>query len=308
MDDNLLMERKLFEEAFQKFLDRREAAGAPAGYPLSYELINVAKNGGWDHFIGMMVSDELREVINSLNEWHRYLIDWQAWLEVLKDYEGNDAWSVRLQFVEPLVFACMFHPSSTRDRFGAIATNAVHQGNLRVDSSYKDRLDQDDKRGGHLKRRETEKQLDRIGGRWKKYPVFGQRLRTTDSQEYRKLTRNFRNLASHGIPPRFEIGETGFVRRSVGPWSETVKQPDGSYKMVQVPGRRAVTYGFGGTPPLGLADMRIANGAEFQSARATLLAYEDLVREILAAMDTTRELVGAVPTATASANNVGVAR
>lgn len=121
------MKRELFEEAYKKFGDLVEANKTPHYRCNSYELCDLVGNADWSiPFVGFMVDGELRESINKLNTWLRCLADLKVWQELLSGYEEEDAWSLRLHFIEPLVYYCMLEPSSTRDRLGQVATNGVH--------------------------------------------------------------------------------------------------------------------------------------------------------------------------------------
>ena len=110
-------------------------------------------------------------------------------------------------------------------------------------------------------------------------------LKHIDSAEYREVTRDYRNLASHGTPPHFEWGETNVMTRSVVPWSEMVNQGDGTYQLVEHPTRKVVSYGFGGMQPLGLSDMLEINKTQVTLAFAAFHAYQALVEEMIVALD-----------------------
>ncbi len=83
-----------------------------------------------------------------------------------------------------------------------------------------------------------------------------------------RLSSNFRNLASHAIAPRMNVGYTGMVVRTVVPATTMVQQENGSFKSEVIPGKQAVSYGFGGTPPLPMRDVFAANLEEFEKASA----------------------------------------
>lgn len=252
----------------------------------SYDLCDLVGKAEWSiPFVGFMVDGELRESINELNAWLRHLEDLKVWAEVLKSYDEEDAWSLRLHFVEPLVRYCMLQPSSTRDRLGQVATNGVHQANLCVDADYKDVLDQDKlKPGQFLSRKKLEAQLARILKRWTTGEQLIAALQSMDSETHRQQTYDYRNEASHFIAPRVEFGEVQFVTRRIKPYSELVEQPDGTFKLIERHGKTCVSYGFGGIRPLTLAEIIETNSQEYDFAVAALAAYSDLLREALAQM------------------------
>lgn len=279
-----MMERRALEQAFRAFLDAREQLPFAPDFPFRYDLVDEVKSGAWRFMRGEMIADHLQETTNLMNEWWSRLRDWSAWLAVHDAIaDAHEAWRLRLDFVEPVVFWCMLRPSAMRDLFGFIATHALHQANLVVDSNYRDQLDEDAEKWP-LKRSKREQQLCRIGERWSGYILFAERLTEADCTSYRDLTFDYRNLASHGMAPRFEFGHTDFVLRAVVPKSELVWQADGSFSSEATSGKRTVSYAFGGTPPLKLREMHAANQSEFAHARAAFEACRDWLRELLDAI------------------------
>lgn len=288
------MRRELFEGAYGKFWDLIEAQEMPRYQCNSYDLCNFVGNAEWSvPFVGFMVDGELRESINELNAWLGHLENLKVWEEVLTGYNEEDAWSLRLHFVEPLVRYCMLQPSSTRDRLGKVATNGVHQANLCVDADYKDFLDQDElKPGQFLSRKKLETQLVRLVKRWAVGDQLMAALQSLDSEAHRQKTFDYRNEASHFIAPRVEFGEVQFVTRRREPFPELVKQPDGTARLIEHPERKCVAYGFGGIRPLTLAEIIETNLQEYDFAVAALGAYSNLLREavpLIAARQKARE-------------------
>lgn len=272
--------RRLYEKAHQLFQEKLEVYIDQVEYPLAYGLCDQIQTVRWNlPLLDLSISNDLRETINLLHGWYNHLIDWLLWSEVLEEFEGDDAWSIRIRYIEPIAYFCMMQPSSTRERFGNIATNSLHQANLTVLKDYEDRLDQDEH--GYLSRARREKQLRRLGQTWKGFSAFQQALQKLDSKDFGRASYNYRNLASHGIAPRFEIGETNLVKRSIEPWSELVDQGDGTYQLVPHPTKKAVCYGIGGTAPLSFKDAHDACSKEYLHALATFHSYQTLVRELL---------------------------
>lgn len=276
-------QRELYESAHRLFMDRLEVFIDPVEYPLSYDLSDEVQKVRWGPAImELAIANELRESINQLHSWYGYLVDWSAWIDVLKQFDGEQEWSVRRQYVEQLAFYCMLQPSATRERFGAIATNALHQANLALQVDYKDRLDQD--QYGYLSRKKREVQLKRLGAHYTCFVPFQQALIRLDGRVFSRASYNFRHLANHGIAPRFEQGETSFVKRSIGPWRELIKQPDGTALFVDHPTQKAVYYGFGGTPPLSFRQAYDACWQEYLYAIQLFHAYQTLLRELMTAL------------------------
>jgi len=277
------MRRKLFEEAYRKFWDLIEAQEMPRYQCNSYDLCDLVGKAEWSiPFVGFMVDGELRESINELNAWQRHLANLKIWCDLLGTYDEDDAWSLRLHFVEPLVRYCMLQPSSTRDRLGQVATNGVHQANLCVDADYKDFLDQDKlKPGQFLSRKKLEIQLAWLMKRWGTGAQLIAALQNLDSETHRQKTFDYRNEASHFIAPRVEFGEVQFVTRRRESFPELVKQADGSTRLIENSEKTCVAYGFGGIRPLTLAEIIEINSQEYDFAVATLAAYSELLREAL---------------------------
>jgi len=277
--------------AITSFLDRYETGTArlPDPVPLPYSPVPSIHTAVWSLFIAEeMVAGELRELTNLLNQWMGALRRWHAWNEVLDSLPDEVRWGIEWEFVEPLAFMCMFQPSAARDRFIFVATNALHQIRLARDPAAKDELLGDPKPPKFLKhypsRRKKEKQLETMAEAWLTGRAFMDALAALDDDKYEELTSDFRNRASHAIPPRLSIGITSIVVRECVQRTEMVKQPDGKFIEVPVPDKTITRYGYGGTPPLGMRDAWQANLAQFESARNCFLAYVALLREATAAM------------------------
>jgi hypothetical protein len=285
--------RDTYETAYQLFLENMETAPTPKDWPLPYAIAERVQDVEWrTAFMGMQVNEDTSELINELNLWRENLLLMSIWIGILKDkpVDDDEAWSIQRHFVDPLAFHCLFQPSATRDRFGLVAETAMHQANLTVKHGYKDRLVQDDDMGGkkkrnrHLSRSEREKQLKSLGKGWKAFSPFKQALGMIDNKAYRKQTVNFRNRASHGIAPRFRIGITNFITRRVVPATKIETQPDGTVLETEIPGKLAVSYGIGGTPPLRFEDVYEANMQQYSAAVRTFRAYEKLLGEMMEVM------------------------
>lgn len=280
------MSRELFEEAYRRFWDHLEAQ-TPRNSLLSYDLCKSLGEANWRiGFISFMVEGELRESINLLNTWMRHLAELEAWSATLSNYSEDDAWSLRIHFVEPAVYYCMLQPSSTRDRLGQVATNGIHQANLQTVTPYKDVLKQDSlKPGRFLGRSKTEDQLDEVARHWSAHDRLLQALRSLDCEAHRDQTIDYRNRASHFIAPRLELGEVQIVTRSIVPSTKLVKQDDGTYRQVEIPGEKSVSYGFGGIRPLTLDEIIDSNSRQLRFAKEALEAYSEILRKALATMD-----------------------
>lgn len=201
------------------------------------------------------------------------------------DFSEEVAWSLQWEFVESIAFQCMFYPAATRDRITLVSTNALHQVRMAADDAYPDRLDSDPPKVGArprvLGRSQKAAQLGRISAPLEGGADFVAMLQSLDGEEYRALTSNFRNLASHAIAPRLSVGYTSMVVRELGQASELVQQASGSFNEEKVPGAQSVSYGFGGTPPLSMRTVFTGNLEEFEKARACFSFYVDIVNKAL---------------------------
>lgn len=274
------MEQIVLAEAYKQFLDARSTRPWPEDYPISFDLVKQVEEQQWELLMHFQVEGDLRETINLLNKWRRHLLDWEVWLDVLPSFADNDAWTVRDHFIEPLVFYCMMQPSSIRDLLATVATNTLHHFNRQTVRGYPDKLDQDD--GPRiLGRKKKELQVLRIGAYCSGTGKFMADLTELDSKAYRLSTRNFRNLASHAIAPRFEFGYTNLVTRSILPASHLAPQGDGTYHAIDHPSKKHVAYSFGGTPALDLREVFTANSGEYRRAAQALSSYEALLIELM---------------------------
>ncbi len=255
---------------------------------LSYSVVEKATEakGGlaWD----WGVPSEIRETINEINSWCSRLHEWRTWLNLLPEYEDdgkNDAWEIQSHFIEPLAFYSLFQPSAVAERIIEITENAMHQANCHIFPDVKDKLDQDDlKPGQPLSFKARKAQLDRLGSRWENYQVFKDLWAQIDSKGYRESIKNFRNLASHSIAPRFGFGEIGRAFRSIVPDQEMVQLPDGLYKPVNHPSKKMISYAIGVQEPLSHELIYEANLQEFMRVQRCMLAFDKLIEEMSAAI------------------------
>jgi hypothetical protein len=276
------MSRELLEAAYRSYWDHVEAIPVPRFGLHTHDLCDQVASVRWYCDRKDLVSGGLQEVTNLLNDWRRRLFQWGVWVDVLDGYGDEDASEIRHHFVEQIAFYCMFQPSAARDRVARMATESIHQANLTVDRSYVDRLDADDPnfRGKYL-RRNIEGQLNRLGSRWTKASELLEALRRVDTEKYRQRTANWRNRASHSLAPRFEEGYVGMVERSIVPLTRSTEQADGTFRLEEVPGKSAVSYGWGGSPPMPLRETYLANLEQYEGMVQAHKAYEELILEFL---------------------------
>lgn len=265
-------------EQYLKHLDSHELK--PSTELLTYDF-NFLKDRKWHALGECMVGCDFRELTNLLNGWRQLLIGWHAWNNVLAALDDDTAWELRLEFVESKIHECLLKPSSIRDTFTSVATNALHQVRLGVDHSYRDHLEGDptaeNPKPSYLSRNKKEKRLAQLACVWPESGAFLKAHDKINTDKYIKATSDYRNLNSHTIGPRLGLGYTRTVTRTVVPAEELVPVSDGTFKAAPVPGKMTVSYGFGGMPPLNLEKVRITNLEQFELARTCYLEYRQLL-------------------------------
>lgn len=264
----------------------------PTGGPLPFDALVGLDDAAWSPLGFHIVTDELRELTNGLNQWRGALRRWHAWNQVLSTRDEELSWAIQWEFVEPLVHQCLFNPSAVRDRFVGVATNALHQVQLSSVPAYEDRLLGDPsapgERATYPSRRQKEGQLRRFTRRWPEGTAFMASLSALDDDTNRRATADFRNRASHGIAPRFSVGYTHTVSRSVTQAMRPQEQEDGRLLEEPIPGRLSVWYGYGGLAPLSLSDLWTTNCSQFRTAEACFAAYISLMNAAISTMPRAR--------------------
>lgn len=285
----------LLRGAFDQYVELTRTGTADLeGDYLPYDDLSELDSVQWSLPGDMMVKDELRELINNLNQWLSSLRKWSAWNAVIASYADlMDAWEIRLEFVEGVAHRCLYKPSAMRDAFTHIATNAIHQVRLASDASYKDRLAGDPesiKTQKYPSRRTKEKNLSQLTALLGNSAEFMSALGKLDDSSYKRQTSDYRNRTSHAIGPRLGIGLTRAVVRSVVQATELQKQSDGTYQLVDIPGKTSVQYAIGCTEPLNMVDALEANREQYDRARGCYSEYRKMLMSGLAGMPPTTKL------------------
>lgn len=276
-------------KAFNHYLARLNAGDLePKLSYLPYDFEKELDKYSLGMISDMMVRDELREITNILNHWHGRLLRWNAWNKVLSGYDQNEAWDLRREFLEGLSHLCLLSPAAVRDTLTFVATNSIHQLRLASEASYRDRLDGDPtmpgKKASYLTRAKKEKRLEKIVQPWSEGADLLLAIRSVDDKAYRDSTRDYRNRSSHAIGPRLALGHTQAVTRLVRQATELKDQGNGMFKDEPVPGKMAVSYAIGGTPPLDMEDSRKLNLAQYLRARSAYSIYRDLLLKLASAL------------------------
>ena len=281
MNQEQIKHAELLREAFNEYLEHvHKLPLSPGGKLLGYnfDFINVRK---WHTLGNAMVQCDLRELTNLINGWNDLLCRWHAWSIVLESREEREAWELRSEFLDSLAHECLFMPASLRDAITSVATAAFHQVRLSIDRSYIDYLEGEPRTPEEtlkpLNRKQKERRLSRLVQVWPDSTRFLKALREINAQDYIEVTSNYRNLTAHSIGPHLGIGHTRTVTRSVKQAQALEQIDDGSYVLKDIPGKLAVSYGFGGTPPLDLETVRAANISQFEKARSCYIECRALL-------------------------------
>ncbi|MCK4493349.1 MAG: hypothetical protein KAU26_04795 [Methylococcales bacterium] len=282
-------------DSFKEYLDCRDNFKLePRCKPLTYEFDFIANKQWRSHFCGEhLVRDEIRELTNCINEWSEFLRNWHPWMMVLKTKDQTEALDLQFEFINTIAHTCLLQPSSIRDTITSIATSTLHQVRLSMDSSYPDFLEGDPtpyKKAKYLNRKQKERRLAKLSEIWEESLLFIESLRKINTDNYIKKTCDYRNLANHTIAPRFNVGHTRLVTRSVIPSTKMERQKNGTYAEKLIPNKMSVTYGFGGTAPLNLEEMRILNLEQFELTRTCYLKYKHLLKSAVSLMKPYPEL------------------
>lgn len=251
---------------------------------LTYNF-DFLKGRKWYALGEWMIDGDLQELTNLLNGWSQLLERWHAWNKVLITHNDDTVWDLRSEFVESLVHECLLKPSSIRDVFTSVATNAFHQVRLSADQAYKDYLVGDpsaeNPKPAHLSKNKKEKRLAQLASYWPESGTFMQAHAQINNNNYILATYDYRNLISHTIGPRIGVGYTRMVTRSVSPAYKFEYQLNSTINEVPLLGKMSVSYGFGGTPPLDLEKVRIANLEQFKLAHICYLEYRQLLESVV---------------------------
>ena len=253
---------------------------------LDYGVCGEVRSVTWAiPLVELLVEGDIRETINQLNSWRRYLNDLDIWRSVLSEYDEEDLLQITHHFVLQLVHFCMHQPAAIRDLLVQVATNGIHQANLTCRDGYRDQLDQDADarkgRTGFLSRTKAEIQLHRLLNGWTGGATLMAALQKLDNREYRKATLDYRNRASHFIAPRLMAGQVDIYSRYLVPAMRQVNNEDGSFSFVEMPNEKVVAYGLGGIEPFSLEEILHLNKPQHSYAVEALTAYEAVLREAI---------------------------
>lgn len=289
MNEEQLKHQELLREAFNEYLRYfNELPVDLVGMPLDYEFSFIERRV-WSNFGDKIVRGDLQELTNLINRWGNLLYRWHAWGKVVDSREEMERWELNYEFLDSMVHECLLMPAAIRDTITSVATAAFHQVRLSTESSYPDYLEGEPKtpeeRPKQLNRGQKEKRLSRLLEIWPESTHFLSALREINTPDYVNETLNYRNLWTHAIGPRLGIGETRLVTRCLEQAQIFKELDDGSLVIEDVPGKLSVSYGFGGTPPLNLNKVRVANLEQYKKARLCYINFRQLLEAVVAGIE-----------------------
>lgn len=278
----------LLHSAFDSYLNQMKSGGLePSDHFLPYEF-SMIDQCQWRPLGDLLVSGELQEVTNKLNNWHRLLLRWHAWNSVIVNYDMANAWELRQEFLEPLAHQCLLEPSAIRDTFTFVITNSMHQVRLITSKNYPDFLEGDptDPKVSPkpLTRRKKENRLAQLISMWPESKRLMTSLQKINDRAYQRETSDYRNLASHSITPHLGIGITQAVVRSVEQATELVERAAGTFISIPIPGKMSVSYSYGGTASLDMENARLGNLVQYRRSRVCYHDYLCLLSAAIASM------------------------
>lgn len=253
--------------------------------PVRFSALGLAESVEGRPIWGLSVTPSIRETINRINDWCQQLHIWNIWLHVLPELSDEEKWELESAIIEPIGFFCMLQPATNSDRLRELAESLLHQANLIVVEGYVDKLDQDSRPAGrNLSRKESLAQLDRLGQAWTAYKRFKDFHRQINGKAYSEATGNFRNRAVHSLASRWSTGDILCAVRSVVPWEEIVKHPDGTYQLAPHRELKVVQYEFGVRMPLEMAEAHAQNLKQYRLVKKAMTALEVLASESVTAI------------------------
>ncbi|WP_422844006.1 hypothetical protein [Acidovorax sp. M2(2025)] len=242
--------------------------------------------------VNMQVIHDLQSLINCFNAWVTEMRKWQAWLPILDDYDTDERWDLRIEFVDPIAHRCMLEPSAMRDRFSSALYFLLHHANLSTETGYRDELEADRSEIAALKngkskpryllRSRLNEEITKLSfrGGWRTADSVIEKLQLLDDETLRMETLNYRNAASHSIAPRFEMGVIPFVKRQYKPADSYAFRGDGASAEPVGQNGFVLSYAYGDHDPLQHAPTFRLMRTQLKITRDTLCAYEALLLEV----------------------------
>jgi hypothetical protein len=224
--------------------------------PYDWSLLPRPLDPRWIAYAFMLdeFSIGLANTINDLTYHEQSLRAWATVVESLSDVQKLAALH---EFINASAIVAVNLPYVIRARFAFAVTHLCHQANRLKSSTWRDELPAD----GDIDLNVAHER----GRGWRKYRRLRPCLEKISGQDYREGTRNFRNVYTHRLEPRFVIGISQMVTR-------------------EVLHDKRVQYRFGGQDPLNLNDVTGQLKVQRDRCYKAFDAFQILVREHEAAI------------------------
>ncbi|MCS3926123.1 hypothetical protein M2175_001154 [Bradyrhizobium elkanii] len=201
-----------------------------------------------------MLDEFARELANTVNGFTNDVHSLTAWSSVVQPLTQKRQLEATREFIDKLATSAVNLPYVVKGRFAFAAAHLCHQANmLKFPATWSDDLPLDGEIYPHV--------ADSYGKSWKSYRHLKHALDAIGGRAFRDGTGDFRNAYNHRFSPRFVVGMTQLVARTINSSTGQVR------------------YGFGGRDPLELA--KIVSLLEQEQVRFYMAfeRFQELVRE-----------------------------
>lgn len=242
-------ERKFFETAYAKFLSliaERRVDLSDRFLPYNYESKST------DLIYWLYEQEFTRELLNTINQFTARINDLVLWEEVISEYVDDDAFELRHEFTNLILYYCLHQPYEFRARLIYSATQLCYTRGIACGAITKAEID---------KERDIDlPSLTKAIAGWREGIHLLQAIEKVNSTQYRERTNNYRNRRQHRVAPGVIYGVTNVIERSF-------------------PSKTRVAYSFGEAPPLNTRELIPSFTAERDAMISAFEAYWALVRE-----------------------------
>jgi hypothetical protein len=200
-----------------------------------------------------MAKEFLREVANELNRFDSNIEKLRTWSEVYEGYDDEEKMCLMMEFIEPLAIVAFNQPTTLRARFIYSLSHTSHQANRWKVQGWKETNLPKDVSINYKTMKTSSKP-------WPVFAGFSKSFDYLDNEEWKSITKGFRNKYHHQIPPWFEVGHTQIVTRTLR-------------------NDRTASYGFGACEPLPIKDYLDDLRGQHTCARTCFDAYSQLLAD-----------------------------
>lgn len=166
--------------------------------------VDIAKGIQWFIFHSM-AQDFLRELINEINQFLTDIRRLDAWSRVKEQCPEEYKFDFIVEIFDPIASNTINGVYIVLQRFIYISSMLLHQTKMLIDTDWKENnLDES---------RINVKTLEGLKGSFITLKDLINNVKEIVSPEFLKITRNFRNLYHHRVPPNIELGISSFVNR-----------------------------------------------------------------------------------------------